>query len=116
MTGYNEIVRLRRIEKELDELGLKLAQPKDGWNTADLNYIAVVPKDTDSLPIYSRDAQLFLGSLEELNVWLRGVEWARQYDDLLKVSSKEKRERKEQNVRNMQMVALLRDEKLVLKK
>ena len=36
------------------------------------------------MPIYSRDAEVFCGTLEQLDVWLRGVEWARNYDYLLR--------------------------------
>lgn len=116
MTGYNDIIRLRRIEKELDELGFVLCEPKHGWNSGDMNYVSIKPKDKNALPIYSRDAELFTGTLEQLNLWLRGVEWARQYDMMLKLSDEKKRERKEQDVRNKQLVQLLKDEELVLKK
>jgi hypothetical protein len=114
MTGYNEILRLRRIEKELDELGFVIAEPKHGWNHTDMNYISIKPKDKDSLPIYSRDAELFRGTLEEINIWLRGVEWARGYDMLLKVSDDKKRARKEQDARNKQLIQRLKDEDLNL--
>ena len=112
MTGYYDVLKLRRIEKELDELGFMLCSPKQGWNTDDQNVVGIKPKDNDSLPVYSRDAQVFQGTIEQLEVWLRGVEWARQYDMLLKVSDEKKRERKEQDIRNKHMLAILKDEEI----
>lgn len=116
MTGYSDIIKLRRIEKELDELGFVLCEPKNGWNGGDMNYVSIKPKDKNALPIYSRDSELFTGTLEQLNLWLQGVEWARGYDMMLKLSNEKKRERKEQDVRNKQLVQILKEEKLILKK
>lgn len=112
MTGFYDVLKLRRIEKELDELGFMLCSPKQGWNADDQNVVGIKPKDDNSLPVYSRDAQVFQGTVEQLEVWLRGVEWARQYDMLLKVSDEKKRERKEQDLRNKHMVAMLKNEEI----
>lgn len=112
MSGYYEVLKLRRIEKELDELGFMLCSPKQGWNSDDQNVVGIKPKDEDSLPVYSRDAQVFQGTLEQLEVWLRGVEWARGYDMLLRVSDDKKRERKEQDLRNKHMVQMLKNEEI----
>jgi len=112
VTGFYDVLKLRRIEKELDELGFMLCSPKQGWNADDQNVVGIKPKDDNSLPVYSRDAQVFQGTVEQLEVWLRGVEWARQYDMLLKVSDEKKRERKEQDMRNKHMVAMLKNEEI----
>ena len=117
MSGFGDIQKIRRLEKEANELGFMFANPKNGFyhnNFGDV--VALIPKDKDSAPIYSRDAEVFIGTLEELSVWLRGVEWARQYDMLLKVSDDKKRERKEQDERNKQMVRRLKDEDLRLRR
>ena len=117
MTGFSDILKMRRLEKEANELGFMLANPKNGYYQNSWgDVVALVPKDKDSVPIYSRDAEVFQGTLEELNVWLRGVEWARGYDMLLKVSDDKKRSRKEQDLRNKQMVARLKDEEIELRK
>lgn len=71
--------------------------------------VALKPKDADSLPIYSRDAEVFVGSLTDLQYWLRGVEWARDYDRMIKVSDDKKRDRKEQDLRNRQLLKTLRE-------
>ena len=116
MSGYNTIRMIHHLEKECDELGFKIASPKHGHYLHEYgDVISVVPKDSNSLPVYSRDAELFVGTLEDLRIWLRGVEWARSYDMMLRLSDDKKRKRKEQDELNRQLVKRLKDEKLVLK-
>ena len=70
--------------------------------------VCVKPRG-DSLPIYSRDAELFTGSVESLEVWLRGIEWARKYDSLLLGDRHDQRRlRKEQDYRNDLMLKQIR--------
>lgn len=99
------------MENTLKEHGFKFARPKYGTemgnDTAD-----IVPKDADSLPIYSRDASIYNGTLDQIDSFIRGVEWAREYDSMLKVSDRKRRERKEQDVRNRQLVQQLKNEKV----
>jgi hypothetical protein len=116
MTGYNDILRIKRIEQEAEALGFRLGNPKNGnyrdeWG----DLLSVYPLD-DKLPIYSRDAELFTGTLETFVVWMQGIQWARKYDDIMKVSNSTKRERKEQDELNKQIIAKLKDEELELRK
>lgn len=110
MAGYNAIMSLRRLEEEVNNLGFMFSQPKNGWGNDISDRVALKPKDADALPIYSRDAEIFCGTLEDLRVWLRGVQWAREYDTMLRLSTAEKRERKEQDERNRQLANLLKSE------
>lgn len=118
MSGYNTIMRIRQLEKDVSELGLKIDKSTIyGYDRDYADMIALYPKDNDSLPIYNRQAELFTGTLEQLEVWLRGVEWARSYDQMLKVSDSKKRERKEQDYRNSNLIRILKgEEKVDLKK
>jgi len=110
MSGYNTILKVRQLEKECDELGFMMCHPRH-YNSGDWGQlIAIKPKDSDSLPIYNRDAELFIGTLEQLEVWMRGIEWARQYDEMLKLSNTKKRERKEQDQRNRNLIEILKQE------
>jgi hypothetical protein len=51
-----------------------------------------------------------VGEIEDLKIWLRGIEWARNYDSMVigKLNDK-KRERKEQDLRNENLVRKLRE-------
>jgi hypothetical protein len=108
MAGWNQIQQVRKLEERADKLGLKFTAYKHddmyGEN------VALIPKDTDTLPIYSRDAVMFAGSLEGAAYWMQGVMWAREYDRLA-VDRKmdEKRVRKEQDERNRQLLKTLKD-------
>ena len=109
MAGYQAVLELRRLEAAVDKLGFMLCDPKTGWGGDDFNnLVGIKPKDADALPIYSRDAEIFRGTLEQLQVWVRGVLWAREYDSMLKVSDEKKRALKEDQERSRQLIAKLK--------
>jgi hypothetical protein len=111
MSGYETILKIRRLEKECDDLGFMLCRSKYGHGRIDgLDVLALKPKDEASLPVYSRDAELFHGSIADLEVWLRGIQWARQYDRFLfGVKHDRARERKEVDERARQVAAILKN-------
>jgi hypothetical protein len=106
MSGWNTIQRIRRVEERVDHLGFKFARSRNSDWTDDHGALSLVPKDPDALPIYSRDAELFIGSIERLEDWLAGVQWARDYDQMLKMSDQKKREKAE--ARERERIALMR--------
>ena len=112
MNGYQGILRLRRLEEAVDKLGFMITAPKHGSWSDGHDQVGLKPKDADSVPIYARDAEVFCGNLDQLNAWIVGVQWAREYDYMLKVSEDKKRERKEQDVRNKQLMQVLKSEEV----
>jgi hypothetical protein len=115
MTGWNTIKQIRSTEERADRLGMKLAPYRHDDSFGE--NVALIPKDNDALPIYTRDAVLFAGSLEGAEQFMQGVLWAREYDRMLIDKNTDvKRERKEQDERNKQMVKILKEEKLSLVK
>jgi len=114
MSGYHTILRMRRLEEDVAKLGFMFAYPKHRYGD-EQDMVALKPLDSDTVPIYSRDAEIFCGTLEQLEVWLRGVQWARDYDMLLKVSDEKRRARKEQDARNRLLIQRLKNEKVVQK-
>ena len=111
MSGWETIQRVKRIEEEIDKLGFKFSKSKHSEWTDNHGALSLVPKDHEALPIYSRDAELFVGSLERLEDWLAGVKWARDYDTMLRVSDDGKRARKEQDVRNKSLLTKIKEAK-----
>lgn len=109
MSGYNTILRIRHLEQEVDALGFRLGQSKHGNHQREHGDIVGLFPKGDALPIFSRDAEVFVGTLEELEVWIRGVQWSRKYDSLLRLSDDNKRAKKEQQIRNEQLMRKLRD-------
>ena len=113
MSGWNTIQRLARIEEQIDKLGFKFSKPKHGdWDQMERS-LSLVPKDADSLPIYSRDAELYVGSLEQLETWLHGVTWARNYDMMLRLGDDKKRSAAEQKERNKNLMRTIKEGKLI---
>lgn len=115
MAGYRLIEKIRRIEAISDRLGLKLASPRVfGGTYLQTDTLSLIPKDENSLPLYSLDAELFCGTLEEVENWITGVLWARDYDRMLFGKSHDaKRERKEQDVRHRKLINILTKEEKV---
>lgn len=108
MSGYHTILKCERLKERADKLGFMLSYPKYG--TRDVDMVSIKPKDKNSLPIYARDTEMFCGTIDEMNAFFAGLEWARDYDSMLKVSDTKKRERKEQDWRNKQLINILRGE------
>lgn len=113
MSGWNTIQRIRSIEETIDKLGFKFAKSKHGDWTDDHGALSLLPKDMDALPMYNRDAELFVGSLERLEDWLAGVQWARDYDRMCKISTDKAREAAEQKERNRQLMRTLKEGKRI---
>jgi hypothetical protein len=114
MTGWNTIRKIRKLEERADVLGMRFT----AYGNDDIygENVALVPKDKDALPIYSRDAALFVGTLEAADQFMKGILWARDYDSIIKMSNDVKRKRKEQDERNRQLVRILKNEKNTLVK
>jgi hypothetical protein len=109
MAGYSFVRKVHELEERCEKLGFMMAHSRHGLTREFGDTVALIPKDDDSLPIYSRDAEFFVGTLETLEVWLRGLEWAREYDRILKVSDTAKRARKEQDERNRRLLRRLKE-------
>lgn len=99
MSGYSLILKIQSLEKQIHELGFRWGYDKHGrWGGPSDDFgdkVAIFPRD-DKLPPYSRDAMVFCGTIEQLQTWINGIKWARDYDMHLKVSDEKKREKGEQ--------------------
>jgi hypothetical protein len=109
MAGWNTIERIRHIEEAVDKLGFKFSKSKHSDWSEDHGALSLVPKDADALPIYNRDAELFVGSLERLEDWMSGVRWAREYDMMLNLSDDDKRTKAEQKEKNRILLRTIKE-------
>jgi len=117
MSGFYLVQKIRKLEYECDKLGLVMCSSRYGTVNGKIDCVAVRPKDRDSLPIFARDAEMFVGTLDQLEYWIEGVRWARNYDRMLMGNNIDtKRERKEQDYRNKQLVRALKQEELTVDK
>jgi hypothetical protein len=108
MAGWAAIKQIRELEDRAHRLGMKFA-PYRHDDSFGAN-VALIPKDPDVLPIYTRDAILFAGSLEDAAQFMQGIMWARDYDRMVVDKNIDtKRARKEQDERNRQVLKTLKD-------
>lgn len=101
--GIRAIEYIRRVEELAKKFGLEFRSPQ---YRRDTDIIALCPLG-DEFPLYSREAELFVGTLAECECFLKGLERARDYDKMLRVSDEKKRQRKEQDYRNERLVRIL---------
>lgn len=104
---YKDYQMFMKIRERANKIGLDFGGMPDYHPNE--NNIALKPKD-DCLPIYSRDAIISHGDLSSISAFLVGVEWARGYDELMKVSSEKTREKREHDFRKTKMFKQLKDE------
>lgn len=110
MAGYNLVRKVKYLEEELDKLGFMMCQARM-YNKEFGDVVALKPKG-DCLPIYSRDAELFVGTIHDLERWLQGFQLARKYDSMLFGKKYDaQRDRKEQDYRNKQLLDLIKEGK-----
>lgn len=115
MAGYDLVLKVKRLEETLHKMGMRWGYDKHNgsWGGSEFgDRIAVFPRD-EELPIYARDAMLFSGTIEQLQVWIVGIEWARGYDMINKVSDEKKRTRKEQDRRNENLMRRIKNEEVI---
>ena len=82
--NWNDIQLLDRVVTTLNKLGYKINPAKYGQGS-----IGVYPLE-DKNPLYSRDAEVYTGSIEQIACWMRGVEHQDGYLKMLKATSDER--------------------------
>lgn len=71
------------------------------------NRFVITPKD-NAWPSYTRDARIYFGDMDEMASFLNGIRMAREYYMVhLKLFTQKRLERKEQDIRNEQLMSKL---------
>jgi hypothetical protein len=104
MIGMEAIRRIDRVRQQARVLGFEFHASRYGHEGRD--YISLRPAEHEPftvqpLPIYTRDADIFTGDLNDIERFLCGIVWARQYDEMLKLSSDKTRKSAEQRYHAM---------------
>ena len=108
VAGWQLLKSFRDVEERANKIGLKFAPSK--YSGMEFDTIALMPLN-EYLPIYNREAEVFAGTLQDIDKWLRGVEWSRNYDDLMKVSTHEKRKVAEEKYKQREFLKAIQDGK-----
>jgi len=110
-TNWNTVQKIKRIEAMANKMGFEFSSGRDRYLDGG-DSIYLVPLG-DALPHYRRGAEVFSGSVEDIGTWLEGLLWARNYDEMLRVSNEKKRTEREQAERNKQLMKTIKSGKLV---
>lgn len=111
MSGYNLIRKIKYLEEECHKLGFIISHANH--YIKDFGDVLALKPREDCLPIYSRDAELFAGSIYDLERFIDGIHWARKYDSMLLGTKHDAlRDRKEQNYRNRKLLNQIKGEKV----
>lgn len=104
MSGYQTYLRLQRIEEQAQLLGFRLGNPKHGnWGgSGDSDMVSLYPAE-ETLPVYSRDAEIFTGSFRDCEIFMTGWVKAQSYDMMLRMTDDKKRKRYEDKERERQL-------------
>jgi hypothetical protein len=108
--GLKTYRKLMKVEARARALGMQFASPKTYYE--DRDFIVLSPIEQE-LPLYIRDAELFTGDVDQVAYFLRGIEWARQYDSSLMKGNDNRRLRKEQDYRNTALKNILANKETV---
>lgn len=111
MSGYTTYTRWQRIEAQAKLLGFRLGSPKHGWGREDATDMVTLYPDGDTLPVFSRDADIYSGTFREIEIFMAGWARAQQYDMLLRLSDDKKRKKYEAKEVERQRLAKEREEK-----
>jgi hypothetical protein len=104
--GMRTYSRIKRCEQKANDLGFKFKSADVNFRDGD-NFVLIT--DGEKIPVYRSGSELFKGSLEELESFLYGIEWARQYDRSLRLNTDQRREKAEQRIRNEDLLKTIKE-------
>ena len=103
--GMRTINKIRDVEKVANQCGFELRFPSDTNRQHDV--IALFPIN-DSYPLYWRK-ELFVGTLTEVEMYLKGLVWMKEYLIQIKAVTPEHIAKKEQSIRNKKLIKTLKE-------
>jgi len=115
VSGYTTYRRWQRIEEQAMIAGFRIDKPRHGWNEQAYDMVALYPAD-DALPVYSRDAELFVGTFSDVEIFLAGWSRAQQYDHFLRMTDDKRRSKFEDAERARQAERKKKEEQAELMK
>lgn len=101
MTGYNDILKVRKFEKEAIELGFEICDGSHWSNQS--NHTSYIVDEMSNVrlvglrpldkchPCYTRGVVVFTGTMEEASRFLQGIRFAYDTDKAIGLSNEKKR-------------------------
>lgn len=82
MSGMNLYRRFKAAEEFAHDLGFMFCASQYRYEENRADTISLKPRN-DCLPVYSRDAELFSGAIEQVEIFLEGFAKAKMYLDMV---------------------------------
>ena len=102
--NWHDVQLYTRVVEDLARFGFKMKPSK--WSSSN-GEIGIYPLE-DKNPLYSRDAEIFRGTVEQIVCWLRGVNQQREYLTMLKATTDEKiKTLEEKHIKKLEHRAML---------
>ena len=103
MTDWNDIRKIRLLDRMCETLGFRY-QP-DGYGTNTLSLYS-----NEELVVFATNAALYQGNVDDILNWLNGWERAHQYLNVLGAATPKSIERKKIDYRNKRLVKMIKGE------
>ena len=111
MSGYSTYLSYQRIEEQANGMGFRLGNPRRGaWTGSEFGDMVGLYPAEGALPIYTRDAELFVGTFKEVEMFLAGWARSQQYDRMLRMTDNKRRRKFEDAERARQAEQRRREE------
>ena len=96
--GMNVYHKFKDLEEQCAKLGFRFSHDPQGLfgDNAFRDLICLLPGHNEALPVYSRDATLFRGSLDECLTFLHGWRESLHYLEIIEATTKDKIRKAEQ--------------------
>lgn len=110
MTSLKRLQQIETITNQLRAQGMRMETRNTYGAFASVpnhDIVAVYPSET-GLPHYARDAELFIGTLDDVQLWLAGIQWMTNYFNILGIDNGQKRHQREESEREHQLLESLR--------
>ena len=103
---WTDVQLLNRIVEDLHKIGFYVKNTKYGYQ--DGRCLAGVYPLQDKNPLYSRDAEVFTGTMEEIACWIRGVTHRNDYLTMLKATTEKRiHELEEKYIKKLKQQAMV---------
>ena len=114
MASLKKLQQIQAINTQLEAVGMRMANKdtKGAWASISGEDVVVIYPSEKGLPHYARDAELFIGTLDDVQLWLFGIQWMASYIAMIGVDTGTKRIAKEEAERERQLLYALRNGEL----
>lgn len=110
MTSLKYLQKFESISHQLAAQGMRMETRQTYGAFASMpnvQVVAVYPA-ANGLPHYARDAELFIGTLDDLQLWLAGIQWLATYYSMIGIDNGTKRHKIEETESERQLLESLR--------